>query len=83
MNVLSPSLGMSLLVSRLPKTKKDAKAVAVTANVGVEAAEARAAVKRRDVEMVHAVEVLSDRYGAHSEDWRYFVMGTDGALKIA
>ena len=72
MNLLGRYADMHLLVTRLPKKKIDARVHYADSGGGVGKG------KKRGVEIVGVLEVVSDRWEGRGGDWGTFVEGSEG-----
>lgn len=76
---------MHLLISKIPRRKADARALAAYADAAggsIEKGNAgTGSEKLRGVEMVSVVEVLSDRWAGLVGSWGLFILGQEGELK--
>jgi hypothetical protein len=64
---------MEVLVSRIPRRKMDAR---------VHYSDSGGSGKKRGVEMVGVLEVVSDRWGGRSGAWGTFREGKDGIRDV-
>jgi hypothetical protein len=76
MNLLGRYADTHLLVSRLPRRKIDARVHYDDSGGGVGKG------KKRGVEMVGVMEVVSDRWETRAGNWGAFVEGKDGVRDV-
>jgi hypothetical protein len=76
MNLFGRYTDTHLLVSRLPRRKIDARV-----HYG-EAGSGKMGGKKRGVEMVGVLEVVSDRWGSRAGNWGTFREGGDGVRGV-
>ena len=74
MSVLGPYVDLGLLVTRVPKRRLDARAFYSEAGEGQRGG---AGVRKKGVEMVCVLEVVSDRWGGRVGAWGTFATGSD------
>jgi hypothetical protein len=73
MHLLGRYTDMEVLVSRIPRRKMDAR---------VHYSDSGGSGKKRGVEMVGVLEVVSDRWGGRSGAWGTFREGKDGIRDV-